>query len=84
MATVTKNPDNSFTATITAAETRVLARWAQESNVPPARRLKQTLDEALQARHLMYQQTDGPRMREQYEALSAEKQAQIDAILAGG
>jgi hypothetical protein len=83
MASVSRNQDGSFRVELSAAEGRVLVRSAQEAGVNPASKFQQVLDAHLDARRAEYQRQDGGPMREKYEALSPEKQDEVDALLNG-
>jgi hypothetical protein len=81
MASVVRNPDNTVTITFVAWEQRVLVRWAQDNGRTVANQVEDVFNGFLVNKRSDYLQADGPTMRERYEALSAAKQAEIDAIL---
>jgi len=86
MAQVIKNADDTFAVTLTAKEQKTLKRWSDivrdGSGVSKAKQLELVVTAQLQAKTDEFRQQDGPTMRAQYDALTPEKQAEVDVILA--
>ena len=84
MAQVVKNPDNTLTVTFTAPEKKLIQRWAADTSRTEAAQLEDVINGFLQNKANDYRNLDGPTMRQKYEALTAAKQASVDAILNAG
>lgn len=82
MSQVIKNADDTFTVTFTAREQKTLKRWGDENTRTKAAQLENVINGFMANKRQDYRGLDGPTMRDQYEALTAEQQAAIDAILA--
>jgi endonuclease I len=83
MATVVRNPDATYTVTLTAREDKILNRWGDEM-VPVRNRPKQLeaiIGDALLSRNNDYVGVDEPKRREKFRAATDAVQAQVDALL---
>lgn len=83
MAQVTKNPDDTYTLTLTAREQKTLKRHGEAMGQSRAKALEDRLSSILEHWRDEYQRIDGQTVQTKYDALPADKQAQIDAILNG-
>lgn len=85
MAQVVKNPDNTLTVTLSAREQKLVKRWADEQQPvrTPQAQFEDVVNGFLANKANDYRNLDGPTLRDRYEALTAAKQAQVDAILNG-
>lgn len=82
MAQVSRNQGDTFTVTLTAREHSVLKRWSDEHARSKAAQLEDVIIGCLLNKAQDYRQIDGPKFQDKYEALTAQQQADVDAILA--
>lgn len=81
MSQVVKNPDDTFTVTFTVGEQKTLKRWSEDHSRTKAGQLEDVINGFMQNKRNDYRGIDGPTMRDKYDALPAEIQLQIDALL---
>lgn len=81
MATVTKNPDDTYTVTLTAKEQKTLKRHGEFLGASKAKALEGRLTDQLDHWREEYRRTDGTTKQDKYDSLDATVQAQIDALL---
>lgn len=84
MATVTKNPDGTFTVTLTPKEARALKRHGDEVQATPVKVLDDTIEGAISGWAQDQAAADGPVRLSKFGSLSVVKQDAIDALLNGG
>lgn len=83
MAQVTRNPDDTYTVTLTPLEQQALKRWGNEQ-VPQRTKPQQlefSLTGDLASKANDYRAQDGPRLKRLYEAATPAVQAQVDTLL---
>lgn len=83
MVTVIRNANGTYTVTLTPRGEQILLRWATEQSRNRANQLEEVIKGFMQNKAQDYRQIDGPTMRDRYEALTPEQQAQVNTILNG-
>jgi len=84
MAHVIRNPDGSFTTTMSAKELQALARLGDEQAMTPTLCLETQTTAWVAQAVTDFLNADWPAKQSKYAGLTVAKQAQIEAILNGG
>lgn len=82
MSAVAKNPDDTFSVTLSNKEMRTLERWATDQGRTKAKQLEQVLDKVISDKGRDYY-TDPitPSLHDRYRKASPAVQNQIDTLL---